>query len=168
MKKTILAGILLLSTLFTFGHGFSPDNCSNGTQFTFHLYNGPAGLAQVIQVDTITNAPIAGGDTLNIVVPASGNLDIVVSKLLTINKRVKLTWSDGFVSFAQTNNNICSGLPLKMINFQLNKYTNTLSFDILDEIDVLKYKIKKSTDYINWYTIDTILPKNGSYSLKLK
>lgn len=169
MKKFTIAGILLLCVAIM-SHTFFPNPCSEIGSFTFQASTDGAvnaeGMAFVELVDTATNVP-TGEYSDSIFIPAAGK-SITVPKPAGINVRAKLTWHDGYVSFAQSSNNICNGLPIMLKDFQLTN--KVIMFNIFDESRVVKYRLKQSTDYQHWITITEIKFdqfSNGYYSYKL-
>lgn len=164
IKQLIIACILLLISFLVDATTLT-QKCGDQSSFTFMAFGGPLGMGQVVIVDS-NNAQV--GTYSQSVLLIAGTTLITIPRVNFAVVRIRLTWPNGFVSFSESTNVICSGLPLKLLYFDLNKYTNTLSFQVVDETNVAKYRIKQSTDFIHWTLVDTILPKQGYYTLKLK
>jgi len=153
MKKLLLAGILLLSTLFGSATTLFPK-CGDQNSFTFTAYNGPAGMGQVVIVDQ-NNAQV-GTYTQQVILTATGITEITVPRINYATVRIRLTWPNGTqVSFSESTNVICGGLPIKVPWFNVTNQNNgtvKVEFTAVAEDNVSYYRVKTSTDNRHWIT----------------
>jgi hypothetical protein len=174
MKKTILAGILLLSFFFGEAHYLNPL-CWSGGNYSFSATVGVSGNATITLIKA-NGEPVVGSGAYSVVVNVVGSE--VTFSVPQPNKativRVKIVWSDGYVNTAYSNTNECSRLPIKIVDMAAEKDGDNIHvvFKTLEEINVKYYKISISTDNgVTWvdrwlqFLGDT--PK-GTYSVTFK
>jgi hypothetical protein len=174
MKKTILAGILLLSGLVGSAH-YLNHLCWSGGNYSFSATAGSSGNATITLIKA-NGDPVTGSGAYSVVVSVSGGA--VTFSVPQPNKgtvvRVKIVWSDGYVNTAYSKANECSRLPIKIVDVAAEKDGDNIHvvFKTEEEINVKYYKISISTDNgVTWvdrwiqFLGDT--PK-GTYSVTFK
>lgn len=169
----MMACILLLMSTLCFSHN-TVFICEDTHYYKFLTDNGPATSA-FVQIVNAAGNPISGTWSGTITLTANGTNNFLVPRTTpNSQERIKVTYNDGIVKFAQASNVSC-GVVLASNTAELSKPIVadghiTGSFSIENEDYITEYHVKVSKDAVNTIYLLRIPAnlKKGTYSYKIK